>query len=361
MIGISGATGGVMNEKKVMRLVVILLIALIAAGGWWYVDTGERPDETRLTLYGNVDIREADLAFNNSEHIERLLVQEGDRVRKGQLLAVLHRERLQADVAAAEARVGAQKAVLTRLENGSRPEEVHQAQANVAAARAKLVDAQITFERTQSLYKEQAASRQALDDAEAGLNTARADLKVVEEALALAVEGPRVEDIEEARAKLKAEQAQLALAHEVFKDTELYAPSDGIVRNRILEVGDMATPQTPVFTLALTNPVWVRAYAPETALGKLAPGMKADVSTDSYPGKTYPGWVGFISPTAEFTPKNVETPELRTRLVYQVRIYVCNPQDELRLGMPATVSIRFDQPKPEPGYAAPDCTQREAG
>jgi HlyD family secretion protein len=287
-------------------------------------------------------------------------VQEGDRVHKGQLLASLHRERMQAELAAAEAQVAARKAALARLETGSRPEEVGQAQANVAAARAKLVDAQITFERTKNLYKEQAASKQALDDAEASLDTARADLKVVEEALALAVEGPRVEDIEEARAMLKADEAQLALALEVLKDTELYAPADGIIRNRILEPGDMASPQTPVFTLALTNPVWVRAYAPETALGKLVPGMSADVSTDSYPGKTYPGWIGFISPTAEFTPKNVETPELRTRLVYQLRIYVCNPQDELRLGMPATVSIPIDQPKPEPGHAAPDCMKLEA-
>ncbi|MGB5729222.1 MAG: efflux RND transporter periplasmic adaptor subunit [Thiogranum sp.] len=350
-----------MNKKKVMRLMLVLMIAAIGAGGWWLASRQSEEDKNLIVLYGNVDIREADLAFNNSEHIDRLLAQEGDRVRKGQLLATLHRPRMQAEVTAAEAQVAARKAAVARLETGSRPEEVRQAQANVAAARAKLVDAQITFERTQNLYKEQAASKQALDDAEAGLNTARADLKVVEEALALAVEGPRVEDIEEARAMLKADEAQLALALEVLKDTELYAPADGIIRNRILEPGDMASPQTPVFTLALNNPVWVRAYAPETALGKLAPGMAADVSTDSYPGKTYSGWIGFISPTAEFTPKNVETPELRTRLVYQVRIYVCNPQDELRLGMPATVSIPLDQPKPKPGHAAPDCMKLEAG
>ena len=350
-----------MNRKKIIRPLIIVLAAAIAGGIWWYFGSRGAQESNQLLLYGNIDIREADLAFNNSEHIDKLLVQEGDRVHKGQLLATLHRERMQAEVAAAEARVAARKAVLARLETGSRPEEVRQAQANVAAARAKLVDAQITFERTQNLYKEQAASKQASDDAEAGLNTARADLKVVEEALALAVEGPRVEDIEEARAMLKADEAQLALALEVLKDTELYAPTDGIIRNRILEPGDMATPQTPVFTLALTNPVWVRAYAPETALGKLVPGMSANVSTDSYPGKSYPGWIGFISPTAEFTPKNVETPELRTRLVYQVRIHVCNPQDELRLGMPATVSIPLDQPKPEPGHAAPDCTKPEAG
>ena len=350
-----------MDRNKIIPSLVVVLAAAGAGGIWWYSGTRDAGVSNELLLYGNIDIREADLAFNNSEHIDKLLVQEGDRVRKGQLLATLHRPRMQAEVTAAEARVAAQKAAVARLETGSRPEEVRQAQANVAAARAKLVDAQITFERTQNLYKELAASMQALDDAEADLNTARADLKVVEEALALAVEGPRVEDIEEARARLKAGEAQAALAREVLKDTELYAPADGIIRNRILEPGDMASPQTPVFTLALNNPVWVRAYAPETALGKLAPGMAADVSTDSYPGKTYPGWIGFISPTAEFTPKNVETPELRTRLVYQVRIHVCNPQDELRLGMPATVSIPLDQPRPESGHAAPDCTKPEAG
>lgn len=348
-----------MSKKIAVRIFALLLVVAIGVGSWWYASKRDGQDESLLVLYGNVDIRESDLAFNNSEHIDELLVQEGDRVRKGQLLATLHRPRMQAEVAAAEARVAARKAVVTRLEAGSRPEELRQSRAQVAAARARLVDAQVTFERIQKLNKKQLASKQSLDDAQTSRDTARADLKVAEESLALAVEGPRVEDIEEARAMLQADEAQVVLTQEVLIDAELYAPSDGTIRNRILEPGDMASPQTPVFTLALTNPVWVRAYAPETALGKLVPGMSADVSTDSYPGKTYPGWIGFISPTAEFTPKNVETPELRTRLVYQLRIFVCNPQDELRLGMPATVSIRLDQPKPAPGHASPDCTQHE--
>jgi HlyD family secretion protein len=305
-------------------------------------------------LYGNVDIRETDLAFNNSEHIDRLLVQEGDRVREGQLVATLHRERLEAEVAAAQARVAARQAAVARLEVGSRPEEVRQARANVAAARARRTDAQATFARIQDLSAKKLASRQELDNAQAALDTARADHEVAQQALALAVEGPRAEDIQEAKALLRADEAQLALAREVLKDTELHAPAAGVIRDRMLEPGDMATPQTPVLTLALTDPVWVRAYAPEVYLGRLAPGMSAAVSTDSYPDKTYPGWIGFISPTAEFTPKNVETPELRTRLVYQVRVHVCNPQDELRLGMPATVSIPLDQPKPQPGHAS-DC------
>ncbi|MGD8619913.1 MAG: efflux RND transporter periplasmic adaptor subunit [Gammaproteobacteria bacterium] len=340
-----------MNKKKVIPAVTVLLVAA-AAGGWWYFGNSEGQDESRLVLYGNVDIRETDLAFNNSEHIERLLVQEGDRVRKGQLLATLHRERIEAEVAAADARVAAQRAAVARLEVGSRPEEVRQARANVAAARARLSDAQVTFTRTRDLSEKKLISRQALDNAQTTLDTARADLDVAQQALALAVEGPRVEDIEEARALLKASEAQLVLAREVLKDTELYAPAAGVIRDRLLEPGDMVSPQTPVLTLALTDPVWVRAYASERYLGRLAPGMSAEVSTDSYPGKTYRGWIGFISPTAEFTPKTVETPELRTRLVYQVRVHVCNPQDELRLGMPATVTIPLDQPKPEPGHAS---------
>ncbi len=350
-----------MNKKAKTRALIIPLVLVIAAGSWWYSKRQDAGDASRLVLYGNVDIREVDLTFNNSEHIDKLLVQEGDRVRKGQLVATLHRERMQAEYAAAEAKVASQKAIVARLETGSRPEEIRQARADVAAAKAKLLDAELTFERNKKLFKQRAASRQAVDDSEASLNTARANLKVAQEALALAVEGPRVEDIEEAKAMLKVDEAQLALAREVLKDTELFAPADGIIRNRILEPGDMASPQKPVLTMALTNPVWVRTYAQETTLGKLALGMSADVSTDSYPGKVYKGWIGFISPTAEFTPKNVETPELRTRLVYQVRVYVCNPQDELRLGMPATVSIPLDQPEPEPGHNTPDCTEQGNG
>ncbi len=350
-----------MNKK--VRILAGLTVAGVVAGlaYWWHLSNENQGDETKIVLYGNVDIREVDLAFNNSEHIDRMLVQEGDRVSKGQLLATLDKSRVQAEVSAAQAKVDAQKAAVARLETGSRPQEVRQARASVAAAQAKLVDAKITYERTQQLVRDKVASKQTLDDAKASYDMARADLKVAQELLALAVEGPRVEDIAEAKAVLKAQEAQLSLTQEVLKDTELFAPSDGVIRNRILEPGDIATPQTPAYTLALTDPVWVRSYAPENMLGKLKPGMKAEVTTDSYPGKSYQGWVGYISPTAEFTPKSVETPELRTRLVYQLRVYVCNPQDELRLGMPATVTIHLDQPQPQPGQQVPPCSESGNG
>jgi len=148
-----------------------------------------------------------------------------------------------------------------------------------------------------------------------------------------------------AAAELKASEAELAVARQRLADATLYAPADGIIRDRILEPGDMATPATPVYTLALLDPVWIRTYVPEPILGKVAPGMRAEVRTDSYPAKVYSGWIGYISPSAEFTPKTVQTPELRTRLVYQMRVYTCDPNNELRLGMPATVSISLAQPR----------------
>jgi HlyD family secretion protein len=186
-----------------------------------------------------------------------------------------------------------------------------------------------------------------VDDAKAALEVARENLKMAEESLELVIAGPRKEEIMKAMADLEAKEASLAFAGQELADTKLYAPANGIVQDRILEPGDMAFPATPVVTIAIDNPLWIRAYVPETQLGKIVPGMQAEISTDSFPGKTYKGWVGFISPTAEFTPKSVETAELRTRLVYQVRVYVCDSENELRLGMPATVAILLDQPVPE--------------
>ena len=190
-------------------------------------------------------------------------------------------------------------------------------------------------------------SRQNLDNAAAVLKTARANLDHAQQGLALAIKGPRQEDIAAARSQLVAEQAALHLAQRQLADTKLFAPQEGVVQDRILEPGDMASPQVPVFTLALDNPVWVRAYLPEKSLGQVRLGMQADIDSDSFPGKHFAGWVGFISPTAEFTPKTVQTTELRTELVYRVRIYACNPGHQLRLGMPVTVQIPLRNNPPQ--------------
>lgn len=330
-----------MKITRILRILIALIVLAAAGAGAYYWWQGRAPGTagTGLTLYGNVDIREVQLAFHESEHINSMLVQEGDVVHKGQLLATLDRELLSAAVDQAEAQVAAQEQVVKRMEAGSRPEEIRQARAQLEAAQAEAREARKNYERLRDVESKKLVSPQQLDDARGRADTAAAQVRVADETLALAIAGPREEDIENARATLRALQAQREIARQRLADTELYAPADGVIRNRILEPGDIASPDRPVYTLALTDPMWVRAYVSEPDLGKVRSGMPASIATDTYPGKEYRGWVGYISPTAEFTPKSVETEELRTSLVYQVRVYVCNPQGELRLGMPATVHL----------------------
>lgn len=338
------------------RTLVFLLIVLAAAGGVFYAwqrSLDGAQDATRLTLYGNVDLREVDLAFDNVEHVAEILVQEGDRVTAGQVLARLRTEKLEAAVAAAKAVAEAAHQALARLESGSRPQEIRIARAHADALQAKARIAQISYARLRKLGPQKLAAAEDVDQAKASADAAEAEARAAQETFALAVAGPRAEDIAQARATLAAREAELALAQQRLDDATLLAPAAGIVRDRILEPGDMAAPQTPVLTLALTEPLWVRVYVPGPELGRIAPGMRAEVSTDSFPDKVYEGWVGFISPTAEFTPKNVETPDLRTRLVYQARVFVCDPQGELRLGMPATVTLPLDRPASGESSAMP--------
>lgn len=325
----------------------ILAVSLPAAGSavavWQMYFTETASSADRLTVYGNVDIREVELAFTVAERVAQVLVEEGETVTNGQLLATLEPSTFGLEVDRATARVEAQKDVLARLEAGTRKEELARARAEAEAARSRWIDAQRTYRRLAALSASDAVSQERADDARALMNTARARFEAARASLELAVAGPRREDIAAARSELKALQAEVAIRKRNLADTNLWSPGEGAIRDRILEVGDMASPSRPVFTLALTDPVWIRTYVPETALGKIHPGMRARIETDSFPGKSYAGWIGYISPTAEFTPKTVETPEIRSHLVYQVRVYACNPQNELRLGMPVTVVIPLNQ------------------
>lgn len=332
--------------KKKTKLIGILIVILIAGVAALLVRSLLRKAPTnQLVLHGNVDIRQVELAFNGNERVSDVLVQEGDSVKKGQLLATLDTLRLSHEVARAEAQLKAQKEVLAALLAGTRPEEIRKARASVEAAEAEEKNAEVVFRRKSRLAEKDLISKQERDDAKAAADYAKAQLKAAKEALALAVAGPRKEDIAAARETLRAYEAALSVAKRNLEYAHLHAPSDGVIQTRILEPGDMASPQTPAFTLALTNPVWVRAYIPEPDMGKIGMGMRAEVTTDSYPGKRYKAWIGYISPTAEFTPKAVETREVRTSLVYQVRVYACNSENELRLGMPATVFVPLDQPR----------------
>jgi HlyD family secretion protein len=341
--------------KKLLKIILIPLVIAGIAYAVWYFTTSQETDQTRLTLYGNIDIRQVELNFHDPEHIAEMYVKEGDRVNKGQLLAIQDLQRYQYAVESAEAKVEAQRQVVVRLVTGTRPEEIRKARADVNATQAAVVFTKKELDRMLSLVKRKLTSQESADRARSEYVAAMEKLHALKEQLELAVIGPRKEDIAEAKALLKANESALKLAKKIFEDGHLYAPALGIIQDRILEPGDMADSRTPVYTLALVNPVWARVYVPESQLGQLKQGMTAQIITDSYPEKQYEGWVGFISPTAEFTPKTVETPELRTHLVYQVRVFACNPQNELRLGMPVSVNLDLIS---QPGQSAkPTCTE----
>jgi HlyD family secretion protein len=330
--------------KRALSVVAVVLLAAVGGSIWWLTQRGEEAKE--LVLHGNVDLRQVDLAFNNSERIAAVLVQEGDRVRQGQLVARLDTSRLEPQLAQAEAQAAAQRQVVRRLRAGSRPEEIAQAHANVEASKADVANARAQYERLQSaaaISGGRAVRLQDVDDAKTALQVAEAKLVVNQRALDLALAGPRQEEIAENEARARANEAQAAVLRRQLADAQLVAPLDAVVRTRIMEPGEMASPQKAVVALAITDPKWARVYVSEPDLGRVRPGMAVAVLVDSFPNRRFEGWVGFISPVAEFTPKSVQTEELRTSLVYEVRVFVKDPADELRLGMPASAYLSLDR------------------
>ena len=322
-------------------LITVSIVAAFLA--WRMMQRDSAP--THLTLYGNIDLRQVQLSFNNSERIAAVLVQEGDRVRHGQLLARLDTARLEPQLAQAQAQAAAQLQVVKRLRSGSRPEEIAQARANLEAAQADLANARQQYERWKSaaeISAGRAVRQQDVDNARTAVQVAEARLAVVQKTLDLAIAGPRQEEINENEARLKAFEAQASVLRQQLKDAQLIAPVAAVIRTRVMEAGEMASPQRPVFSLAITDPKWVRAFISEPDLGKIKPGMLAAVVVDSFADRRFEGWIGFISPVAEFTPKTVQTEELRTSLVYEVRVFVKDPADELRLGMPASVYLQVN-------------------
>lgn len=325
-------------RRKPSLLPVIVLLAALGAGGAWFV-LRKPVDTGALVLNGSVDIRQVDLAFRVEGRLDKVLVEEGDRVAAGQVVAVVDKGYLADAVRIAEARVAAAQANLSKLEAGNRPQEIGQAKADVARAEAAYANAKATYDRRAGLPVDSTISRQALDNARADMRQAEAQLARARQSLALQEKGFRAEDIAAAKAQMQAEQGTLDLMRRRLGDAELAAPSAGQVMTRVREPGSMVLPGATVLTLALTEPMQVRTWVAETALGRVVPGTKAEIVTDGGTSKVYHGQVGFVSPVAEFTPKSVETPELRTSLVYRVRIIVTDPDDGLRQGMPVTVRL----------------------
>lgn len=318
-------------------VVAVAVLTLIAGGVYaWY--RAQAPENGPLILYGNVDIRELSIGFRQGGRVTDIMVDEGDDVAAGALLAGLDPVPLRNALNAARAEVARAKASLAKLEAGSRPQEIEQVREAERQAQAVFSSRQLEFKRLRELAQSGATSQQTLDSARYALDEARARLAEVRATLSLLEEGPRVEDIDAARAQLEAAQAQAAQAETAMSDARLTAPSDALVLTRIVEPGAIVQAGGPVLSLALRDPVYVRAYVSEADLGGVAPGTAVVVSTDSST-RQYHGQVGFVSPRAEFTPKTVQTESLRTELVYRLRIVVDDADEHLLQGMPVTVRL----------------------
>jgi len=275
------------------RFFLIVLVLLIAGLGYAFYRYRELQNENphELVLFGNVDIRQVDLGFRVGGLVESLFYDEGDEIKAGTLVGVLD------------------KRIYT--------DQLSQAQANTNSIQANLKNAVKLSQRRQELIGSGSVSQEDLDDAQSNQSVLEANL----------------------------EQAQAAanVAQDNLFFTEMFAPTDGFILTRIREPGSVVRDGDPVCTLSIKSPIWIRAFVNEFNLGRIFPGMQAEVYNDTPGSKIYQGHIGFISPVSEFTPKTVETTQLRTDLVYRLRVIIDNPDKFLRQGMPVTVKLKLDQ------------------
>ncbi|MEQ1160281.1 HlyD family efflux transporter periplasmic adaptor subunit [Acinetobacter calcoaceticus] len=328
-----------MNKKVIAGVLVIIAVALIGFWAWKY--NNKEQSDSFLTLHGNVDIRQVSLAFEQSGRIQKLMVQEGDKIQAGQLLATLNTNALQIQAKQAQAQLKAQQEAIIKQEVGARPEEITQAKAQLASAQAELDKTDKNLQRLQILVSStdgRAISQQELDYAKSNQQSAQAVVRERQANLELLIKGARQEDREATKAQYEVAQANLDLINYNLTQTELKSPVKAVVRARLQEIGDMTTAQKAVYTLALTDPKWVRVYVNEQDLSSIKMGDTAQVIRDSS-NQPIHGKIGYISSVAEFTPKTVQTEEIRTTLVYEVRVYVNDPNDQLKMGQPVTVKV----------------------
>ncbi|MDY0241775.1 MAG: HlyD family efflux transporter periplasmic adaptor subunit [Rhodospirillaceae bacterium] len=320
------------------RILVLSCAALVLAGGFafWYA---RQSDDVAPVFSGNVDIREVNLAFRVAGRVTEVLVEEGDKVAPGGAIAKLDPEPLTKALAYAEGELATAEATEALLRAGVRAEDVARLKAQMEGAAATVANARITLERQQNLLTVNASSRQARDNALASYDEAKAAHESARQTYIAARNGARPEELDQAAAQSRAALARRDSAKLQLDDAVLTTPSAGTVLTRAVEPGAMVNTGTSVVTLSLDRPVRIRAYVPEPDLGRVAPGTKVLVYSDSRPGKPYEGVVGFVSSRAEFTPKQVETQDLRTALVYRIRVLIEDADDILRQGMPVTVRL----------------------
>ena len=325
--------------KRRIRI-LILLAAVIAGGVYLYTRLTRKPEPAnQITLSGNIEAHESLISFKVQGRVIDLPIEEGQVVKSGQLLARLddadYRQKLRIDAASVHVR----ESNLALALAGTREQEIKAAQHAMLEAQADFQQKKLDNERAQRLFSRDAISAQDRDLAETAMKRSEAAFQSAQQRYSQAVEGSRKEDIAIARANVQQARANLGLSRVNLDYTVLRAPSEGVITVRQAELGEVVVPGTPIITLADLDHIWLRAYIAETDLGRVHWGQDAAITTDTYPGKQYHGRISFISSTAEFTPKSVQTYKERVTLVYRVKIDINNSNHELKPGMPADARI----------------------
>lgn len=338
--------------KKRLRIIIPLAVIIIAAAGYYYF-TRKQDNRTSTTVSGNIEVTEIKMSFQIPGRLKTRLVDEGDPVTAGQLIATLDDTDELLAVAKAQAALNLAGARLAELTAGYRKQDIEAARANLDRALAaektaavQYIQAKSDFIRYKALFKTGGISKKEYDlyntrylAADNGRAEAKARVTSAKEQLNLMETGPRHEDIAQAKAQVDVAGEELKLAKQRESYTRLYAPINGVVLSKAAEPGEYLNPASPVLTIGDTAHPWLRAYIREADLGRIALKQKALVSTDSFPGKTYPGRIVYISDEAEFTPKSVQTFEERVKLMYRIKIQLSNKNNDLKPGMPADATI----------------------
>lgn len=333
--------------KKKIAIGIIALCALGAAGVWHLIQERSHHD-ARIFVSGNIEAIEVDLSFRLSGQIKTRPVDEGDRVEKGQVVATLDTDTLLTQKGSAESDLANARAVLDQLEEGTRKEQIESARAQFKAAESRLKNARDEYERHQLLYKEKAISASQFDAREMSFRVALEDFNNALERLRELEAGPREQEIRAQRARVNKAEWDLKRLEVDIEHSTLTTPVSGVVLTKANEVGEVVLPGATVLTVAAIDEVWLKGYVGERDLGKVKLGQEALITTDTYPDKSYRGIVTYISSRAEFTPKNVQTREERVKQVYRVKITIKNPEQELKIGMPAEGWILTDQKPAQP-------------
>ncbi|WP_152054858.1 HlyD family efflux transporter periplasmic adaptor subunit [Aliarcobacter butzleri] len=322
-------------KKKLTIALIILLISFISYKIYSNIFL---KNENNLTFYGNIDTRTVNVGFRFLGKIENITKDEGEIVKKDEILVKLDTASLEKSLEELNEKIFASKLELSKLQTGYRQEEILEAKAAMEEAIENLNKTKDTYNRQANLFKTKSTSEENFTISQLNYKQALATLDKAKALYELRKNGYRDEDIKIQESNLKSLEIQAEKLKIDLNDSVIKAPVDGVILTRFKEIGAITNAGESILEIAKTDEFWVRAYIDEKNLGNIKPGLKMSIQTDSR-SENYEGVIGFISPVAEFTPKNIETQELRTDLVYSFRVIVKNPDDKIRQGMPVTLKI----------------------